>query len=91
MTDELPVPQKIDGKINLHSTLDARIWAKEFVKFYPQLFKDGEGVVLPEEVEEIMLAWFSNAIMTGIDHANWSNGKMPNFSMAEAIEAKEKE
>ena len=49
-------------EVNLHSTMDAKIWAEEFMKyFYNILFEFDEGV---------MLSWFANAIMTGYDHSS---------------------
>lgn len=41
---------------DLHQTTDAAVWAREFVKLH-----GGD--------EELMLAWFSNAIMRGYDEA----------------------
>lgn len=45
-------------KIDLHSTIDASVWAKEFCKLNTAA---DEGA---------MLSWFANAIMTGFDEAN---------------------
>lgn len=42
--------------VNLHGTLDAKIWAYEFVK----RFGGDEG---------LMIGWFANAIMAGFDEA----------------------
>lgn len=43
-------------EINLQRTIDARDWAKEFVRIH------GGN-------EELMLGWFANAIMVGYDFA----------------------
>lgn len=42
----------------LHSTMDAVIWADEFCKLNPSIDQD------------LMRAWFANAIMVGWDHAH---------------------
>ena len=51
-------------EINLHETMDARIWTKEFMKLVKNADQIDEGT---------LLGWFSNAIMTGFDHANRRN------------------
>jgi len=49
--------------ITLHQTMDAQVWAREFMKRVEQ------GCVLDEGM---MLGWFANAIMCGWDHhARW--------------------
>jgi hypothetical protein len=50
----------LDAK--LHSTFDSTIWAKEFMRIF-------ETQLLCLD-EELMHAWFANAIMCGWDHAN---------------------
>lgn len=50
-------------KVNLHNTMDARIWAKEWlkcIKKYPSIPTD----------EGCMIGWFANAIMAGYDGAS---------------------
>jgi hypothetical protein len=86
MSDETktPWPKEIDGKINLHGHTDAVVWAKEFCRLYPQAMAQTpgkEGLVHDGEWEDIMVGWFANAIMTGVDHANWANGVAPNCSL----------
>jgi hypothetical protein len=44
----------------LQSTMDARIWAKEFIRIYEK--NDRLGVD-----KELMTGWFANAIMVGFD------------------------
>ena len=51
--------EKIDDGLTgaeLHQTMDARIWAKEFISIH-----GGD--------EELMFAWFANALMCGWDQA----------------------
>lgn len=43
-------------------TMDAREWAKEFMQINPNSGMD----------EDMMIAWFANAIMCGWDHHRWS-------------------
>lgn len=45
------------GAVNLHDTMDAVVWAREYCRINPIL---DEGM---------MLAWFANAIMAGYDEA----------------------
>jgi len=52
----------VTSDVNLHETLAAAVWAKEFVRI-----NGGD--------EGIMIAWFANAIMTGHDHSRWTNTK----------------
>lgn len=46
----------------LPQSTDARDWASEFMEFW--------GHRLNEIDEELMLTWFANAIMAGVDEAN---------------------
>ncbi|MEE9316531.1 MAG: hypothetical protein V3U97_05420 [bacterium] len=48
------------NKTDLSSTLDAKVWAKEFVRLH-----GGD--------EELMVTWFANAIMAGYDGAKKQN------------------
>ena len=43
--------------MKLHSTMDAVVWAQEFMKINPPIDED------------TMRAWFANSIMCGWDHA----------------------
>lgn len=54
--------------VNLHSTMDASIWAKEFMKIFKDLYKIDID-------EEWMHGWFANAIMCGYDHMAWKRDK----------------
>jgi hypothetical protein len=45
--------------IKLHQTTDARVWAQAFMERVEQ------GATVDEE---LMLAWFANALMCGWDH-----------------------
>lgn len=42
-------------ELNLHGTTDAAVWAKEFCRLFP------------DADEGLMISWFANAIMTGVD------------------------
>lgn len=50
-------------EIDLHQTMDADVWAKEFCRL--NICSD----------VDMMRAWFANAIMCGYDHANWKHAK----------------
>ena len=79
-----PWPEKIDGEINLHGTTDATVWAQEFCKRYASAvcqIEGHEGVTQGDDFMDTMRGWFANAIMTGVDHANWVNGIAPNTSL----------
>ena len=45
----------MDEELNLHGTTDAVVWAKEFCRLFP------------DADEGLMLGWFANAIMAGVD------------------------
>lgn len=49
--------------VNLHNTIDARVWADEFNKV---LVSHGEQPIDPG----FLIGWFANAIMAGYDHAS---------------------
>lgn len=70
--------KKNEIEINLHSTLDANVWAKEFIKVYERLYAGGTklptGYTSPD-FENWMMTWFANAIMTGHDHAALARDK----------------
>jgi hypothetical protein len=51
--------------IDLHSTMDAQIWTDEFLKTFQYANLDRDSV----------LAWVSNMIMVGYDHANHRRDK----------------
>ncbi len=56
---------------NLHDTIDAKVWAKEFCKRWPNALcqiEGKEGVESEEDWEDIMVVWFANAIMAGVDN-----------------------
>ena len=53
----------MSDKINLHDTLDAEVWADEWlktIKEYPTIPTD----------KEAMIGWFSNALMAGFDYCS---------------------
>lgn len=71
MTDT-PEKEKDMTEVNLHNTTDARIWAQEFCKKWPTALcqiEGKEGVETEENFHDIMVGWFANAIMTGVDSA----------------------
>jgi hypothetical protein len=47
---------------DLHSTMDARVWAREFNRV-------AQTLGYPEMDDGWLIGWFANAIMTGHDHA----------------------
>lgn len=47
----------------LHSTTDARVWAREFCRRFAVCADASEPVV--DDQEGLMIAWFANAIETG--------------------------
>lgn len=49
--------------VKLHNTMDARVWAKEFMRLHKKYGWEVD--------EEMMLGWFANAIMCGYDHYRW--------------------
>lgn len=56
--------------INLHETTDAAIWAAEFCKRFPSALcqvPGREGVTDGDDFEAIMIGWFANVIMAGVD------------------------
>ena len=54
-----------DLKPNLHDTMDAQVWAKEFIRIKNEVnFEIDEG---------LMIGWFANAIMAGHDAATRSS------------------
>lgn len=46
--------------IDLQDTIDARVWAKEFIRLYRKFGYEPD--------EEMMIGWFANAIMVGYGH-----------------------
>jgi len=48
-------------EVSLHATMDAWIWAREFMRIVQT-----ENLTVDEE---LMLVWFANAIMVGYDAA----------------------
>ncbi len=57
-------------EVNLHSTMDATVWAKEFCKRWPSALcqiPGHEGVSDGDDFEATMVGWFANAIMAGVD------------------------
>ncbi len=56
--------------VNLHGTTDAKVWADEFCKRWTTALcqvPGREGVETEEDFQGIMLGWFANAIMAGVD------------------------
>ncbi len=47
-------------------TMDAKVWAEEFAKMYPMIWREGGAVT---DVTDVMIGWFANAIMAGYDTA----------------------
>jgi hypothetical protein len=61
-------PEKSENIVNLHSTMDANVWAKEFCNTYRKLYNR-------EIDEEWVRSWMCNAIMCGYDHQSWKQDK----------------
>ena len=59
------------SEVNLHRTMDAKIWAQEFM----ETFKNHSDVMPKWLDEALMLGWFANAIMCGWDHANYDKNR----------------
>lgn len=60
----------MDDAHHLHDTTDAAAWAKEFCKRWPSALcqiPGKEGVSGGDDFEAIMVGWFANAIMAGVD------------------------
>ena len=71
---------------NLHDTTDASVWAAEFCKRWTTALcqiEGREGVETEENFKEIMLGWFANAIMAGVDSEARKHVGI-NYDMAEA-------
>ena len=50
------------------SSMDAKVWAKEFMRLYQNSRKAPQNI--PDWVDEsLMIGWFANAIMAGYDNA----------------------
>lgn len=57
-------------KVNLHGTLDAGVWAREFCRYNPRA-----------EFENMRI-WFANAIMAGYDYGKGPiNGSHAEFML----------
>ena len=55
-----------DEEVNLHLTIDAKVWAKEFMRLYDN--NKLRPINVPDWVDEaLMIGWFANAIMVGYD------------------------
>lgn len=64
----------------LLQTMDARVWAQEFIR----IFKDRK-----EDIDEgLMIGWFANAIMCGSDHMYWNMDEAMGKLKAENEELK---
>lgn len=89
VSDEKALIDIIEGpkpEVDLHSTADATVWADEFCKRWPTAYSQvegREGVETEEDWREIMVGWFANAIMAGVDsesrkrdaHDSWKEGR----------------
>lgn len=54
------------AKVNLNDTMDAVIWAKEFMRIFGDKIYQTNGKVIDED---LMRSWFANSIMAGFDEA----------------------
>lgn len=55
---------------NLFNTMDARKWAREFMK--------NRHIIIDEEIMHI---WFANSIMNGYDHGVWRERERSNMKL----------
>ena len=55
-------PTVMTKDVNLRETMDARVWASEFMR-----------ITGGKADEEIMISWFANSIMCGWDHHYWQS------------------
>lgn len=69
-----PQPELSRPPVNLHSTMDAEVWAREFVARF-----GGD--------EELMRGWFANAIMCGYDEAMRRRDREKPYDPAAVLEA----
>ena len=63
--------------VNLHECTDASIWAREFCKRFPMglsAVEGREGAIDGGDWEGLMIGWFANAIMAGVDSAARQGG-----------------
>lgn len=58
------------GEVKLYDTMDAQVWAKEFLRI------NSERLAHLDESD--MIGWFANAIMCGWDHAHWRHLGRPD-------------
>lgn len=54
------------AKVNLNDTMDAMIWADEFMRIFGEKIHQTSGECIDHD---LMLSWFANAIMAGFDEA----------------------
>lgn len=69
-----PQPELSRPPVNLHSTMDAEVWAREFVARF-----GGD--------EELMRGWFANAIMCGYDEAMRRRDREKPYDPVAVLEA----
>lgn len=60
--------QEKKKEVDLHSTMDAQVWAKEFCRVFKEIHKFDLD-------EEWVFGWMANSIMCGYDTANSRNDK----------------
>lgn len=66
-------------QVNLNDTFDAKVWAQEFMKTITE-----KKLVVDED---LMLAWFANAIMAGHDHAYRKKSKFERSELLSRLGA----
>lgn len=54
--------------VKLHDTMDAVVWAREFMRLYRKFGYEPD--------EQTMIGWFANAIMCGYDHYRWQRERL---------------
>ena len=71
--------KEVNDEIDLHQTMDAQVWTKEFLKIFQKLYPDIYPVCTSADrfvdFSDWIHTWFCNLIMTGYDHAHWERDK----------------
>lgn len=65
------------------TSFDAKVWAKEFMRIYNEKTLQKNHLWIDEE---LMIAWFANAIMAGYDNARWKKSEPLDEDVKEELE-----
>lgn len=72
-------PAQVEEPKNIHTNTDAKVWAEFFVSVFP-----GQ-----KHMEGLMLTWFANAIMAGVDATSVAMEKKKDAAVGKAVEARD--